>query len=146
MILRTYMCQDCGRSVEVELRSDQWDQEPPECRYCDTGVTYQEMTAPRIVGSVATRAKDIAYDIAEKDYGAASIQSNGKGEPPNVRYRDDAAASSWGAGSAGATREALEHAISIGRETRLAHGSGLDVIKQMPDLIAISKRRSAKVW
>ena len=151
MILRTYMCEDCGRSVDVELRADQWDQEPPDCPYClergEWNQTRQEFVAPKIVGGVATRARDTALDIAEKDYGASYIQSNGKGEPPNVRYRDDTpGGSSWGTGNAAATHAALEQAIAIGRETRLQHGSGLDVIKTMPDLIALSKRRSAKVW
>jgi len=147
MILRTYMCQDCARSIEVELRADQWDDDPPDCPYCNSAWTYQDMKPPKIVGSVGVRARDTALDIAEKDYGASYIQSNGKGEPPNVRYRDDTpGGSSWGTGNAAATHAALEQAIAIGRETRLQHGSGLDVIKTMPDLIAISKRRSAKVW
>ena len=31
MILRTYMCEDCGFNTTVELRADQWDQEAPYC-------------------------------------------------------------------------------------------------------------------
>ena len=31
MILRTYMCGDCGYRIDAELPSDQWNAEPPEC-------------------------------------------------------------------------------------------------------------------
>jgi hypothetical protein len=51
-------------------------------------------------------------------------------------------------------REALEAAISIGRQTRMESGgnSGLDILQKalktgdQPDLIELSKRRSMRVW
>lgn len=142
MILRTYVCGDCNHTLEVELRSDQWDQEPPECPCCSTQ-TVQEFRPPAIGGSYATRAADLALDIAEKDYGVADIQIDGKAEgTPKVRYKDQSPnPSTWGVPNA-----ALEQAVAVGRQTRLQHGSALDVIKTMPDLIELSKRRSAKVW
>ena len=42
--------------------------------------------------------------------------------------------------------------MAIGRETRIKHGNGLDVLQgalksgAQPDLIEASKRRSMKVW
>ena len=51
-----------------------------------------------------------------------------------------------------ANREMLETAAALGRETRLKHGSGLDVLQSalksgaQPDLIEISKRRSMRIY
>lgn len=143
MILRTYGCDQCNHMMTVELRSDQWDAEPPECPRC-SNVTYQELVAPGIVGSVRSKATDLALDIAERDYGVADLSSpNREGETPKVRYKDTnpETASTWGVHS-----EALSQAVALGRRTRLEHGSGLDIIKTMPDLIAESKKRSMKVW
>jgi len=59
-----------------------------------------------------------------------------------VRFKDGSPdTSSWAAPGA-----ALAQAVAVGRETRLRHGSGLDIIKTMPDLIELSKRRSMRVW
>lgn len=143
MILRTFGCDQCNHMMTVELRSDQWDAEPPECPIC-AGGTHQEFVAPGIVGSTRARATDLALDIAEKDYGVADLHSpNREGETPKVRFKDQAKenASSWGVHS-----EALATAASLGRQVRLQHGSGLDIIKTMPDLIQLSKQRSMKVW
>lgn len=143
MILRTYGCEQCNHMMTVELRSDQWDAEPPECPMC-AGSTHQEFQPPAIGGSARARATDLALDIAAKDYGVADIQADGKPEGrPKVRYKDVQAggSSSWGMHS-----EALSQAVTLGRQNRLQHGSGLDVIKGMPDLIAESKKRSMRVW
>ena len=142
MILRTYGCEQCNHMMTVELRADQWDQEPPECPAC-SNVTYQEFRAPGIVGSVRSKAAALALDIAEKDYGVADIQADGKeGGTPKVRFKDGAGgASSWGTSGG-----ALEQAVALGRQTRLQHGSSLDIIKGMPDLIAESKKRSTRIW
>lgn len=143
MILRTYGCLTCNHTLTVELRSDQWDQEPPECSRC-ANATHQEFFPPAIGGSVRGKATALALDIAEKDYGVADIQADGKPEGrPKVRFKDAPLEnqSSWGVQS-----EALATAVSLGRQTRLQHGSGLDVIKGMPDLIAESKKRSMRVW
>lgn len=143
MILRTYGCETCNHMMTVELRSDQWDAEPPECPMC-TRVTHQEFSPPAIGGSVRGKATALALDIAEKDYGVADIQADGKPEGrPKVRFKDQPmeSQSSWGVHS-----EALATAVSVGRQTRLQHGSGLDIIKTMPDLIQESKKRSMRVW
>lgn len=143
MILRTYGCAQCNHMMTVELRAEQWDQEPPECPQC-ANVTYQEFQPPGIGGSVRSRAVKLAEDIASNDYGAADFKAEGRPEGrAQVRYKDQPAesSSSWGVHS-----EALATAVSLGRQTRLQHGSGLDVIKTMPDLIAESKKRSMRVW
>jgi hypothetical protein len=47
---------------------------------------------------------------------------------------------------------ALEGAIAAGRQMRLRHGSGLDVLQAnlksgvQKDLIEVSKQRSVKIW
>lgn len=144
MILRTYMCEQCAHRIDVELRSDQWDQPPPECPACADRGMVQDFKPPGIGGSARAKATDLALDIAAKDYGVADIQADGKPEGrPKVRYRDVQAggSSSWGMHS-----EALSQAVTLGRQNRLQHGSGLDIIKGMPDLIAESKKRSARIW
>ena len=142
MILRTYGCAQCNHMMTVELRSDQWDAEPPECPMCAHG-THQEFAPPAIGGSHRAKAVDLALDIAAKDYGVADIQADGRPEgKPKVRYKDVQAggSSSWGMHS-----EALSQAVTLGRQTRLQQGSGLDIIRGMPDLIAESKKRSVRV-
>jgi hypothetical protein len=157
MIQRTYVCAICNHVMNVELRSDQWAQEPPDCPVCvdylakvefgnGSGVPMQqEFKAPSIIGSLGTRAADTALKIAAEDYNVADIQvqSGSDNGPPKVRYKDTNPdnRSSWGAQPA-----ALEQAIAAGRQTREQFGSGLDIIKTMPDLIALSKIKSAKVW
>lgn len=143
MILRTYGCEACNHMMTVELRADQWDQPPPECPVC-AGSTHQEFAPPAIGGSARARATDLALDIAAKDFHVSDIQADGKPEGrPKVRYKDVQAggSSSWGMHS-----EALSQAVTLGRQTRLQHGSGLDIIKTLPDLIQESKKRSMRVW
>jgi len=143
MILRSYGCEECGYFIEVELRADQWDQGPPECPRCSDTVMGQEFKPPSIGGSAMARAAKMAETIAAEDYNVADFQAGKReGDVAKVRYRDQSApAASWGAPA-----DALAQALAVGRETRLQHGSGLDIIKTMPDLIAASKRRSAKIW
>lgn len=148
MINRTYGCEDCGFQMTVELRSDQWDQPPPDCPRCSMA-TQQEFIPPAIGGSLRAQATAMAMDIAERDYGVADIQTGGReGSTPQVRYRDGPRnPSSWGA-----QMGALQTAVALGRENRLKYGSGLDVLQQalksgdQPDIIDISKRRSARLW
>jgi hypothetical protein len=133
--------------LEVELTAEQWDAPPPDCPRC-SNTTYQEFAPPTIGGSNSTRAADYALKIASEDYNVADIQVQRGHGPPKVRYNDsNQPASSWAPRNG-----ALEQAIAIGRQTRLQHGSGLEVLqtglknKTIPDLIANSKRLSAKVW
>jgi hypothetical protein len=67
-----------------------------------------------------------------------------------VRYKDTSGtipASQWTA-----AQETLQAAVASGRQTRLKHGSGLDVLQSNlksgaePDLIEKSKQRMIKLW
>ena len=149
MIIRTYGCETCGHYMEVELRADQWDQTPPDCPRCASG-THQEFVPPAIGGSTRGKAIALAEDIARHDYGVADMQLDKAGGAPKVRYQDaspGAGASGWGV-----NQEVLEGAIALGRQTRMQHGSGLDVLQHLlktgeqPDLLAASKRRSLRVF
>jgi hypothetical protein len=148
MILRTYACPNCAFQLTVELRADQWDAEPPDCPQCEK-ILGQEFQPPAIGGSNYARARATAERIAEQDYGVADIQmARRQDDIAKVRYKDQQPSpASWGA-----NREALEAAVAAGRQNRLQYGSGLDVLQQnlksgvQPDLIELSKRRSARVW
>ena len=149
MILRTYMCGDCGYRIDAELSSDQWNAEPPDCPQCSVTPLVQEFKPPAIGGSNIARATEIAHTIAAEDYNVADIQSPSR-SGRSVRYRDQTgpeAPSTWSMQSG-----ALQQAIAIGRETRLRHGNGLDILQgalksgAQRDLIADSKARSIKVW
>ena len=104
-----------------------------------------------IGGSASGRAHAIAEDIAGKDYHVADMQREHRAEgTPKVRYKDadiGPNSSSWGI-----AQQSLQQAIALGRETRLKYGSGLDVLQSNirkgvePDLIALSKRKSARIY
>ena len=153
-IMRTYMCGDCGHTLDVTLSAEQWNAQPPDCPRClergEWNTTHQEFKPPAIGGSIRSRAIKLAEDIAEKDYGVADFKSDGReGGRPKVRYKDASAVppSSWAL-----PNESLAQAVALGRESRLRYGSGLDVLHStlkdgtQPDLIELSKRRSMRVW
>jgi putative FmdB family regulatory protein len=149
-IVRTYACAECNHMMDVVLSADDWDAPPPECPKCQEREMRQEFRPVAIGGSVRSRAVALAEDIAANDYHVADMSSRGEGERAKVRYKDQTAGivpSNW-AGAQGM----LEQAITIGRDTRLRHGNGLDVLQSalktgaQPDLIAASKRRAIKVW
>lgn len=154
-IVRTYGCGDCGHFIEVTLTLEQADDPAPECPYC-AHQTQQEFKPFAIGGSTVGKAVKLAETIAAEDYGVADMQHDTRqGGVPKVRYKDQGnplqqqQTSSWGAPGA-----ALETAISLGRQARMANGgySGVDALQKMlkdgtqPDLIELSKRRSMKVW
>ena len=143
MIVRSYCCAQCNYMTTVELRSDQWNEPPPDCPRCADLPLGQEFLPPAIGGSTRVKATDMALDIAEKDYGVADIRAAREdGERTQVRYKDAGpGASTWGA-----SQGAIEQAVALGRQTRQQHGSSLDIIKTMPDLIAESKKKSARIW
>lgn len=137
--------------MDVTLTLAQADAEPPDCPLCAVA-TVQEFKPVAIGGSTATRARDMALTIAHEDYGVADITTDHRRDSvPKVRFKDQgtpAQASTWGAAGA-----MLEHAVAIGRQTRLQNGgSGLDVLQralatgEQPDLIEASKRRAMKIW
>jgi hypothetical protein len=151
MILRTYICEDCGHTLEVQLTADQWNIEPPDCGYCAAAPMAQEFKPFGIGGSVRAKATALAETIASEDYNVADLQSPSRAGRA-VRYKDttaDVLPSNWTGNSA---QGALETAVALGRETRLRHGNGLDVLQSalksgaQRDLIADSRRRSIKVW
>ena len=150
-IVRAYQCEDCFHRIEVTLSGDQWDEPPPACPVCSQRAMQQQFKPFAITGSASARAHGIAEEIATSDYHAADIQREHRPEgTPKVRYKDGPAApqaSSWGAATA-----AIESAIAIGRQNRLHHGSGLDVLQHNlktgaePDLLANSKRISPRIY
>lgn len=161
-IVRTYACEECGHFLEVTLRMDQWDTPPPNCPRCSAWdfqePMRQEFKPININNSNAAKARAIAEDIAAKDYGVADLnwrKDREVAEKTPHRLKDETPASigqktgsQWGV-----TGEALEHAVALGRETRLKHGgSGLDMLQRalkdgtQPDLIEASKRRAMKIW
>ena len=154
MILRTYMCPECANTLEVELRADQWDQPPPDCQRCMDVIgapqMEQQFKPPAIGGSVSARAHKVAEDIMANDYNVADYKpDNREGGTGKVRYRDApvSAPSTWSAPNAN-----LAQAVALGRQNRLRYGNGLDVLHEtlksgdQPDLIALSKARSMRVW
>lgn len=149
-IVRTYACETCFHIVEVTLTAEQWDRTAPECPACSARQMRQEFKPVAIGGSPIARAIKTAEDIAEKDYHVADMTAVGsiKEGRPKVRYKDQTGnESTWGVAS-----ETLAAAISAGKETRMQYGSGLDILQSNlksgaePDLIEISKRRSARIW
>ena len=149
-ILRTYQCEDCNHRLEVTLTADDWDAPPPPCPVCVARPMQQEFKPFAIGGTPTARAHAIAEDIADRDYHVADMQRDKHSRTPTVRYKDQSSTvlpSNWQA-----TTETLNAAIASGRQMRLKHGSGLDVLQSNiqngvePDLIAISKRRAMKVW
>jgi hypothetical protein len=151
-IVRTYACPECNHFLKVTLDSSQWDAPPPECPECARRQMQQQFVPPRINGSHAARARQIAENIAGEDYhvGDMNVQNRDGHAVAGVRYKDQtnpAQASTWGVAS-----EALQTAIANGRQVRQQYGSGLDVLQRslqsgdQPDLIEASKRRAIKVW
>jgi hypothetical protein len=133
--------------MRVTLTAEQVDDPPPECPQCAARSMSQEFCAPAIVGSNLSRAVEHAEAIAAQDYNVADMTDvHGtirEGDRRKVRYKDQnpSTKSTWEG-----SRELIETAIASGRGTRKEFGSGLDVIKTMPDLIAESKKRSARIW
>lgn len=149
-IVRTFQCEDCFHRVELTLSSEQWDDPPPECPMCARREMQQEFKPVAITGSPTAKANTIAEDILANDYHVADIQRERRVEgTPSVRYKDAGTAP---IGAWGSTNAAMEQAIAAGRQVRLQHGSGLDVLQANlksgvePDLIANSKRRAIKVY
>lgn len=150
MIWRTYSCDECNHTIEVEIDSSEWDSfEAPACPRC-AQATAQQFRPLAIVGSNHRRAVDIAQTIAHEDYGAADIGRVYSDAPPEVRYRRsepvDLPAGNW-------NPALLAGAIASGRADRIANGpNGVEILQaglssgKIPDLIEASKQRSGKVW
>jgi putative FmdB family regulatory protein len=150
-IVRTYACEDCMHMMDVVLSMDQVDDPPPPCPACAARPMRQEFKPVALGGGVSARAHAIAEDVASNDYHVSDMNVGRKeGDRTKVRYKDTTAnikPSTWNA-----AKETLEVAIAAGRQSRLKHGSGLDVLQatlksgEQPDLIEASKRRMIKLW
>ena len=150
-IMRTYQCGECFHRMEVCLASEDWDKPPPECPACAMRDMQQEFKPPAIGGSIQARAIAIAEDIAATDYNVSNMHFDRRqGGTPKVAYKDQSpaqTASNWQA-----HQNILETAVAAGKQMRLKHGSGLDILQAglksgtQPDLIAESKKRAIKVW
>ena len=128
-IVRTFACPECNHWMEVTLATEQWEDPEPDCPIC-AARTQQEFKPFGITGSVSARAHEIAESIVTTDYHAADFQREFRQDGiPKVRYNDETpgtTTSSWTQEQANA---AIAEAISIGRGTRIKHGSGLDVLQ-----------------
>lgn len=151
-IVRSYMCEDCGHALEITLPAEAWNADAPECPSCAARRMGQTFKAPGIIGSARSRAVALAERISAEDYGVADMHIEGKeGVRNKVRYKDQPARADRSS-FVSANREMLETAAALGRQTRLQHGSGLDVLQSalksgaQPDLIAESKRRSMRIY
>ena len=149
-IVRTYACAECNHMMDVVLSADDWDAPPPDCPACEAREMRQEFRPIAIGGSNRSKAVALAQDIAANDYNVADMKVEGReGGKPTVRYKDQTtvAPSSWTSPVG-----VLEQAIAIGRQTRIQHGSGLDVLQHalktgaQPDLIAESRKRMIKLF
>jgi hypothetical protein len=137
--------------MDVMLSMDQVDDPPPECPVCHGNPPMrQEFKPVNIGGSNAGKAGQLAEDIIQNDYNVADMNRPRAGEKRKVRYKDQVSAypdSHWQM-----AQGALEGAIAAGRQMRLRHGSGLDVLQSnlksgvQKDLIEVSKQRSVKIW
>jgi hypothetical protein len=150
-IIRTYACEDCFYQMDVTLSMAQADDPPPPCPACAQRAMRQEFRPVALGGSVSSRAHAIAENIASSDYHVSDMTVGRKeGDRSKVTYKDttpNVAPSSWTA-----AQETLQAAISAGRQTRLRHGSGLDVLQANlksgvePDLIENSKRKMIRLY
>jgi hypothetical protein len=150
-VIRTYACPTCNHMMDVVLTMEQVDDPPPECPACERRERmHQEFKPVNIGGSKITKAGDLTEDILQNDYHVADMSRPYEGEKRKVRYKDQVAAypsSHWQM-----AQGVLEGAIAAGRQMRVKHGSGLDVLQAnlksgaQKDLIEISKQRSVKVW
>lgn len=157
----------------MTLRAEDWDAPAPECPRCAASVR-QEFKPFAIGGSARARATALAEDIVANDYHVADMTADNRdGGTPKVRYQDikpetlpgvtraslqdaskalanapPAVPSRWG----GVSHDAMQTAIALGRDTRMRHGNGLDVLHAalksgaQPDLIEVSKKRSMRIW
>ena len=138
----------------IELRADQADDEAPDCPQCSSS-TRQEFQPIAIAGVKAgnrAAATALAETIAREDYGVEDMTIR-TGEHAKVRYKDRAPESQPPSTWIGPNMDMLNAGLREGAATRRDFGgSGLDVLQAnlnsgaQPDLIALSKRRSMKVW
>ena len=144
-IVRTYACQHCFNQMEVVLTMEQVDDPPPECPACAAQQMRQEFRPFAVGNSVRSKAEKVAENIAEQDYHVGNMyRDRHEGMTPKVSYNSPP--SQWTVAN-----EALQQAISHGRNNRLKFGSGLDVLQSNlksgaePDLLEASKKRMIRL-
>lgn len=147
-IVRTYQCTECFHRLEVTLSSEQWNDPPPDCPHCAQQQMQQQFKPFGIGNTQTAQANAIAEKIAAEDYHVADFQRDHRIESvPKTRYKDPGSdPSTWGVAN-----EALQQAVALGRQSRLRHGSGLDILQANlksgveRDLIADSKKRMIRL-
>lgn len=147
-IARTYQCTECFHRLEVILSSEQWNDPPPDCPLCAQQQMQQQFKPFSIGNTPTAQANAIAEKIAAEDYHVADMNRDHRLEStPKTRYKDPGSdRSTWGVAN-----EALQQAVALGRQTRLQHGSGLDILQANlksgveRDLIADSKKRMIRL-
>jgi hypothetical protein len=146
--------------MDVTLAMDQWDAPPPDCPNCLLqGNMRQEFKPFAINGSPAAYARAVAEDIAAKDYHVADMGWRKDREVASTtphRLKDATPASAGVPSNWGAPIASVEQAIAIGRNIRVNHGSGLEMLQNgikdgtQPDLIKNSVARmkagGGKIW
>jgi hypothetical protein len=137
--------------MDVMLTMDQVDDPPPDCPVCHGVPLRQEFKPVALGGSPTSRAHAIAEQIMQDDYHVNDATVGRKqGDITKAKYKDQSASvapSNWTVAN-----ETLQAAIATGRQSRLKHGSGLDVLQANlksgaePDLIENSKRKMIKLY
>lgn len=149
-IVRTFQCESCNYRMEQTLSADEWETPAPECPECAMHPMQQEFKPFGIGGTPTAKARAITENILDADYHVADMQQDRDAPVPTVRYKDQVSGvpqSSWQAAG-----ETLQQAIVSGRQTRLKHGNGLDILQSNlksgaeRDLIEDSKKRAMRVW
>lgn len=152
-ITRSYMCDQCAHYMTVVLDADQWDEPAPECPRCAQAQMGQDFRPVAIGGSVRSKAEKITEDILENDYHVSNIHRDHRdGAIPKAEFKGPQATGAANRAHWSMSREVLETAAAMGRQSRIKHGTGLDILQHNlktgaePDLIAISKRRAMKIY
>lgn len=72
MIIRTYLCQDCGERFEITLESG--NDGDPDCPYCAR--VLQWTPTKFAISTNKSKALDLTQKIVEEDYGLTNLKDN----------------------------------------------------------------------
>lgn len=75
VIVRRYACDDCEQ--EFEFSHHGRDEAPPDCPYCKAAEA-RNIPASFAINSNKAKAVDMAYQIAEEDYGMTNMRDNSR--------------------------------------------------------------------
>src|SRR6266568_3768819 len=73
MIIRSYLCNDCGDKFEITF--DNGDEPDPVCPYC-RDMVLQWQPGMFSIKTGKSRAMDATQDILERDYGLTDFNDN----------------------------------------------------------------------